>query len=479
MSEDSRKKFFSGAIVDAGMQNDLQLFNSLLARGKSNNVRDRNKSLLLTGVLGIFQGKQRKLQQKLLKNLTGLDEAFKEESASRQTIYDKENENRNFYDKYVKNPEQGVVDYAEMLYNNDESIKQSNVTFKNKSELTDPNAKFLADQLWEESKKQAKIELEAMKDNPLITSRTFQEYNKAYDDAYKSEYARLENDPTQSSLLASAANSIFPSWFDDRKAKLQSVVDKANVVVEMQEEEELFNPAVASYLAAQPKLDKTKALEFINTTYDDKVSPEILNQMEESITKMKSDETITSDEILGIALSKVNLNRNNRTELQKAIALKTEIFNDQWKRSANTGGVVPNPGDELFETYKKELNENLSFTVFEADADVRKIGLLRAKINSTTTSDESKKIYIKQLRKYEKNDIIKSIQITAGNYLSNPVNNAEIDSEIAREKGNAGDAARYTDRPSFEEYYYKQIMAQQAYILDLVESSEQEENTLN
>ena len=43
MSEDSRKKLFSGALVDAGMQKDLELFNSLLARGKSNNVRDRNK----------------------------------------------------------------------------------------------------------------------------------------------------------------------------------------------------------------------------------------------------------------------------------------------------------------------------------------------------------------------------------------------------------------------------------------------------
>ena len=202
--------------------------------------------------------------------------------------------------------------------------------------------------------------------------------------------------------------------------------------------------------------------------------------MEESITKMKSDETITSDEILGIALSKVNLNRNNRTELQKAIELKTQIFNEQWKRSANTGGVVPNPGDELFETYKKELNENLSLTVFEADDNIRKIGLLRAKINSTTTSDESRKIYIKQLRKYEKNDIIKSLQITAGNYLSNPVNNAEIDSEIKREEGVAkeeGRTAKYTDRPSFEEYYYKTIMAQLGYLLDLVESPEQEENT--
>ena len=64
MSEDSRKKLFSGALVDAGMQKDLELFNSLLARGKSNNVRDRNKSLFLTGLSAVFQGKQRKLQQK-------------------------------------------------------------------------------------------------------------------------------------------------------------------------------------------------------------------------------------------------------------------------------------------------------------------------------------------------------------------------------------------------------------------------------
>ena len=83
MSEDSRKKLFSGALVDAGMQKDLELFNSLLARGKSNNVRDRNKSLFLTGLSAVFQGKQRKLQQKLLSNLTEMDKVFKSEQTSK------------------------------------------------------------------------------------------------------------------------------------------------------------------------------------------------------------------------------------------------------------------------------------------------------------------------------------------------------------------------------------------------------------
>tara|TARA_R100001460_G_scaffold2785_1_gene8783 strand:- start:6110 stop:7549 length:1440 start_codon:yes stop_codon:yes gene_type:complete len=465
MSEDSRKKFFSGAVVDAAMQKDFNTFNSLLARGKSSNVKERNQGYLVSGLLSFFKGKQKKLQQKLLKNLTGLDAAFKEESTSRQTIYDKENENRDFYDKYLKNPEQGIVDYAEMIYNNDESIKQSNVTFKNKSELTDPNAKFLADQLWEESKKQAKIELEAMKDNPLITSRTFQEYNKAYDDAYKAEYARLENDPTQSSLLASAANSIFPSWFDDRKAKLQSSVDKANFVVEMQEEEELFNPAVASYLAAQPKLDKTRALEFINTNYEDKVSPEILNQMEQSITKMKGEEGITSDEILGIALSKVNLNRNNKDEFTKKIETAQRLFDERWKRSPTTGGVIPQEGDDLFAAYKEESKQFINLMVLEPDEKIRKVALTVMKLNSPSTDPKLIPVLERQLVSYTPDQMLESTLQSATLYLNNPANESDIQATINYEKDL--DNPRFKDKTSFEEFYYKNLMSNHGRLLEI------------
>jgi len=473
MSEDSRKKYFSGAIVDLDMQNDFNVFSSLLARGNTRNVKDRNQGLIAAGLLSFFKGRQRKLQQNLLKNLTNLDEGFKQDQTSRLTRYEKQNENRNFYEKYLENPEQGILDYAEMLYNNDEAIKQSNVTFKNKGELVDPNARFLAEQLWEESKKQAKVDLEDMKNDRLITSRTFQEYDKPYYDAYKAEYAQFQNDPTQSSLLASAANSIFPSWFDERKARLQSAVDKANSVIEMGREDDLVSPAVSNYLASQPQLDKIQALEFINNNYADEVAPEILNQMEESINNMKEDKTITRDEILGIALSKVSLNRNNRTELQKAIELKTQIFNEQWKRSANTGGVIPQQGDEFFKDYKKELDEYLLFSVFEADDKVRKIGLLTSKINSVTTNDATRKIYIKQLREENKDTILTAMQARAANYLGNPLNDFEIDAAINTEKDK--DEPRFIDRASYETFYYSQLTAQYSMLMKLIESQEEED----
>ena len=131
MSEDSRKKFFSGAIVDAGMQKDFEIF-SLLAKNKSKQS-DKNKALFLTGLTAVFQGKQRKLQQKLLDNLANLDETFKTEQESRRTIYNKENENRDFYDKYKADPSKGIRDYAKFLYNNDEAISQAGVQFANKA----------------------------------------------------------------------------------------------------------------------------------------------------------------------------------------------------------------------------------------------------------------------------------------------------------------------------------------------------------
>ena len=477
MSEDSRKKFFSGAVVDASMQKDFNVFNSLLARGRSSNVRERNQGYLAAGLLAIFQGKQRKLQQRLLNNLKDLDKTFQTEQDSRKTIYDKETENRDYFDNYLKNPEQGIVDYAEMIYNNDEAIKQSNVTFKNKGELTDPNAKFLADQLWEESKKQAKIELEAMKGNPLITSRTFQEYDKVYYDAYKAEYARVQNDPTQSSLLASAANTVFPSWFDNRKAKLQSAVDKTNFVVEMQEEEELFNPAVASYLAAQPKLDKTQALEFINTNYEDKVSPEILNQMEQSITNMKGEEGITSDEILGIALSKVNLNRNNKDEFTKKIETSQRLFDERWKRSPTTGGVIPQEGDELYPAYKEESEQFTNLMVLEPDEKIRKVGLIVMKLNSPSTDPKLIPILERQLVSYTPDQMLESTLQSATLYLRNPVNESDIQATINFEKDQ--DNQRFTDKPSFEEFYYKNLMSNHGRLLEIREARAKELRGLN
>lgn len=477
MSEDSRKKFFSGAVVDASMQKDFNVFNSLLARGRSSNVRERNQGYLAAGLLAIFQGKQRKLQQRLLNNLKDLDKTFQTEQDSRKTIYDKETENRDYFDNYLKNPEQGIVDYAEMIYNNDEAIKQSNVTFKNKGELTDPNAKFLADQLWEESKKQAKIELEAMKGNPLITSRTFQEYDKVYYDAYKAEYARVQNDPTQSSLLASAANTVFPSWFDNRKAKLQSAVDKTNFVVEMQEEEELFNPAVASYLAAQPKLDKTQALEFINTNYEDKVSPEILNQMEQSITNMKGEEGITSDEILGIALSKVNLNRNNKDEFTKKIETSQRLFDERWKRSPTTGGVIPQEGDELYPAYKEESEQFTNLMVLEPDEKIRKVGLIVMKLNSPSTDPKLIPILERQLVSYTPDQMLESTLQSATLYLRNPVNESDIQATINFEKDQ--DNPRFTDKPSFEEFYYKNLMSNHGRLLEIREARAKELRGLN
>ena len=181
MSEDSRKKLFIGG---QGMQQDFDVFNSLLARGRGQNVRDRNKALFLTGLTAIFQGKQRKLQQRLLDNLGNLDETFKTEQESRRTIYNKENENRDFYDKYVANPSQGIEDYAKFLYNNDEAISQSAVNYGNKGFYKGETA-ALVDELWQSKLEEAKRDLEQMGTNPLITSRTFQEYDKVYYDTYK------------------------------------------------------------------------------------------------------------------------------------------------------------------------------------------------------------------------------------------------------------------------------------------------------
>ena len=236
----------------------------------------------------------------------------------------------------------------------------------------------------------------------------------------------------------------------------------------MQEEEELFNPSVASYLAAQPKLDKSQALQFINTNYEDKVSPEIINQMEQSITKMKSEEGITSDEILGIALSKVNLNRNNKDEFTKKIETAQRLFDERWKRSSTTGGVIPQEGDDLFTAYKEESKQFINLMVLEPDEKIRKIGLTVMKLNSPSTDSKLIPILERQLVSYTPDQMLESTLQSATLYLRNPVNESDIEATINYEKDT--DNPRFTDKTSFEEFYYKNLMSNHGRLLEIREA---------
>ena len=449
MSEDSRKKLFIGG---QGMQQDFDVFNSLLARGRGQNVRDRNKALFLTGLTAVFQGKQRKLQQRLLDNLANLDETFQTEQESRRTIYNKENENRNFYDKYKANPSQGIEDYAKFLYNNDEAISQAGVQFANKA-FYKGDTQELVDELWSSLRKRAKSELDQMGTNPLITSRTFQEYDKAYYDTYKAEKRQLKDDPTQSSLLKAAANKIFPSWFDDRKADLQLAVEEGNRVIDTQEQNEKFGSlAAADYLAGQQTFDKEQAKNEISARYSDILDVDELGIVMKNIDNRVENKMFSEDEIISLAVSTRILNPNNESKLASEIRGAKEFFESKYLFE-NKINQLPEVGTDEYTDYIERQNDYVYDTVFSQEpTDIKEMKKYLDILNDPYASKEAKKIARIWVRNNKSSDILKTFIADRALYFIDPANKETIKKRINNEVDNAKEANRepnFTDPVTF------------------------------
>ena len=437
------------------MQKDLELFNSLLARGKSNNVKDRNKSLFLTGLSAVFQGKQRKLQQKLLSNLADLDETFQTEQESRKTIYNKENENRSFYDKYISNPSKGVQDYAKFLYNNDEAISQAGVQFANKGFYKGDTGR-LVDELWQSKLNQAKEDLEQMGKNPLITSRTFQEYDKVYYDTYKAEKRQFKDDPTQSSLLKSVANKVFPSWFDDRKADLQLAVEEGNRVIDTQEQNENFGSlAAADYLAAQPKFDKEQAVVEVTNRYKDILSMDEYRVLNSRINNKPENQFITEDELVSMVVSTRILNPNNESKLAKEIK-ESKLFFEGKYLSDNKTNTLPEVGTPEYNAFIEARNAYVNETVYNTDPEiVTKARNLMRIISDESINKDIKEIAQIQLNQLGMSSVEEALIVDQINYFIDVDNVDLIQRDIDNEKANAINNERnpnYTNKPEYLQY---------------------------
>ena len=459
MSEDSRKKYFSGALVDLDMENDFNVFTSLLARGNTRNVKDRNQGLIAAGLLSFFKGKQRKLQQKLLDNLANIDETFQTEQESRKTIYEKENENRAFYNKFVENPKQGIQDYAKFLYNNDEAISQAGVQFANKAFYKGDTGR-LVDELWQNTLEKAERDLKQMGTNPLITSRTFQEYDKVYYDTYKAEKRKLKDDPTQSSLLQATANKLFPSWFDDRKADLQLAVEEGQSAINTQEENERFGSlAAADYLAAQPKFDKEQAMATVAERYKDILSIDEFRVLDARINDKPENQFFTEDELISMVVSTRVLNPNNEGPLAKQIREAKQFFEEKYL-AENKTGKLPEVGTTEYNDFIEGSNEYVYETVFNTDPAVvtqaRKLMDIIGDENINPTIRNIAKI---ELNKLETGDVEQAFLVEQINRFVDPDNKIILETDIDNEIGLAaqeGRKPRYTDMESYFQYQHEQ-----------------------
>jgi len=468
MSEDSRKKYFSGALVDLDMENDFNVFTSLLARGNTRNVKDRNQGLFAAGLLSFFKGKQRKLQQKLLDNLANIDETFQTEQESRKTIYEKENENRAFYNKFVENPKQGIQDYAKFLYNNDEAISQAGVSFANKAFYKGDTGR-LVDELWQNTLEKAERDLKQMGTNPLITSRTFQEYDKVYYDTYKAEKRKFKDDPTQSSLLQATANKLFPSWFDDRKADLQLAVEEGQSAINTQEENERFGSlAAADYLAAQPKFDKEQAITTVAERYQDILSMDEFRVLNTRINDKPENQFFTEDELVSMVVSTRVLNPNNEGPLAKQIK-EAKLFFEEKYLVENKTGKLPEIGTTEYNDFIEASNEYVYETVFNTDpAVVTQANKLMDIIGDENISPAIRKIAKIELNKLETGDVEQAFLVDQVNYFVDPDNEFLIKQDIDNEIGLAakeGRDPRYKDKQT----YFQHLQQQAKMLLNFID----------
>tara|TARA_R100000388_G_scaffold38036_1_gene29444 strand:+ start:3886 stop:5271 length:1386 start_codon:yes stop_codon:yes gene_type:complete len=426
---------------------------SLLSKRNKIKTRDRNEALALTAVLTLLDSQKQKLKNRTETALTTLNSDYNRDKLSRETMYNKANEGRALFEKYLKNPDGAVVDRATELYNNNEGIKSANVTLSDKSKLTG-SAKVLADQLWEKSKETARLELESYRNNPLYTSETFQNYNQAYYDAYKAEIARIKNDPTKKSVIVNAANKFFPSWFDNTIGDLQAEVDLQKANIKNQEnKEESSELLISNYLESVPKMSKEESLEFISKEYENILSPRDLVQLSKSIKSKRDDISFTKNDIISVALSNQILNNENLSEFKKEILNETERYDFNYMRNNNLD-QVPVEGDENYKNYLTGLNNTIDRNVFNRNPIISKVNDIMELIQS----DDKKMQELGKLmmRNISKDDGLAAFQASLiTNLMGTPKKEQETEVIIEAEKALAigeNREPRYTNIPEYMEF---------------------------
>ena len=405
--------FFEGAGQQYG-----QLAGSLLAGRRREDKKRAERALIASAILSGFGALQNNQKRKIIDATDDLKESYNISHLGRQELYNSElnKTNRDRLTAYNSDPDKAITDLARQYYNESDLNTKRNMTFNNRSLIPDEETRKIDEEFYQSLRNKAQREFDILKDNPLYSSSSFQDYNKAYYNEYKAALSQIEDDPTKTSVLRAAVNKIFPKAFDQKEAELEYALENkdrtgARDIVKAQEERQLMPPRQEQIFTKEEALQRVEDI-IIQQDIDTNTADDIYSLIESQPNSIG----FRNEDIFDLALTGKILNPANKDEIDKSVEDGTRVFEARLVRT-NTELSSVNDIDRTSPEYKSQLDEYLAINVFQVDPTnytiaglVNAISTLREQDSLTATERSRLKVAQKQLQDLEGADRLELIE---------------------------------------------------------------------
>lgn len=190
-----------------------EIAGALLARKRKQDRRGFQDALKASVALNFFGNLKANQEQNWLEDRNEVVAEFEQLKKHNKGLYDKREEDRLALEQYNKGgleQEAYLNDYAKSMFNKSDFVmNRPGLSFDNRGDYGDPELKKEINAVLQQIK-DAEIErLQKLKNDPLATSKTFEEFNEPLLKEFEAKLRVLDNDPTKKSFFKKALNKIF------------------------------------------------------------------------------------------------------------------------------------------------------------------------------------------------------------------------------------------------------------------------------
>jgi len=210
-----------------------QLAGSLLAGRRKEDKKEAKRALLASVVMNTFGALQNRQKQNIIDGANDVKEQYADIFNQNKEEYNAYSDERNRLQMYQKQGNNYLNQEAAARVNSSDAAIEMGVTFENRrNEPLEVRQKLM--EAFNAQKNAIKAELEALKQDPRATSKTFSSFNQRAVDEYRAALSLVEDDPTKKGVLREAFNNIFGTAKDGTKrfgmaerAELEDALNKA------------------------------------------------------------------------------------------------------------------------------------------------------------------------------------------------------------------------------------------------------------
>lgn len=426
-----------------------QVAGTLLGRKRSANKRQVRNAILANILFSTFGNLQKRQATELNDAINELKDDYKLASTGRAAVFnsDLNKKNRELVNLYNQDEEKAIQSLAKELYNEDDIITSRGFNYSMRGKIIDEEAKAIDEQFYQSKLKLAEEKLKEMKDNPLLNSSSFVEYNQVYHNEYKSALKTIKDDPTKKSLLKAAADRIFPNLFSSERADLDNVLSNASEETtnlrEQQEAREVFE-------GSKKTMSNDEAAAYVqeNFVQNESISDETSNKVLEKIYSNKSSLGYSENDLIALALTEKVLNPENLNAVQKEILKATELHDTGYLQRF---GSIPTPENKVeYLKYMDSKTDYLDINVYKLDPESSQLRRIIKGLGNAKPDTDEYRYYQKRLKDLtEDKDFTRLLTLTLSEVMD-PTKRLVIDEEIKLEKDKEN--PRYIDIATYFQY---------------------------